>query len=331
MKKLLNIFILSLCCILASCSDDDSPVGGTLTIASTDLDFTAGGGEGSIVVAGTGAITAVSDKDWCTVSVEGMTVHVTVATSDDITSRTAVVTISSGIESVEVPVVQTGLVANIGGSDRCFGYAGGTFTIETNTTYTVTIPEDAQEWISYTEETDESGRKTQLVFNVGSATALRGTEISLQLGGKEHKISVVQIEADDIVGTWNCSYLSGNLEQDLSGEIMIADTQDGLMMSELSLGTGLPITLEDGQFSLLGGVIIGTWQNYYVATGITLNGSSSLSGTISGTLHYADGTMTITIGDASSYFSLYAINPSTMSSEGWIEQYHNFTISKQIQ
>lgn len=100
---------------LVGCNDDDSPVGESiLNIKSADLDFTAVGGEGSIIVDGYGTISAASDKDWCTVSVDGMTIHVTVAESQEITSRTALITISTGTDSREVPVVQSGALATLG-------------------------------------------------------------------------------------------------------------------------------------------------------------------------------------------------------------------------
>lgn len=329
MKKILYFLIPFLCIGLVACSDDDSPVGGTaIRIESADLDFTAEGGEGSITVAGSGAISAVSDKDWCTVSVEGTVVHVTVAGSEEITSRSAVVTITSGSESLEVPVVQAGLVANIGGLSRFFGYAGGEFVIETNTTYSVTIPEEAQDWISYSEEVNSVGSKTKLVFNVGAASSMRGSEVKVQIGENEYSISVVQAEVADIIGTWNCSYLSGYAEDYMSGEITISNSDDGLMMREITFGYNLPVTFEDGQLAVPAGQIVSVYASiYYVATGT----AASLSGAVSGFLRYVDGALTIELGNSSSFFALYAINPSTMQSVGWLEQYHNFTLSKQMQ
>ena len=160
MKNVWNILVLCLCCVLAGCSDDDSPIGGTaIQIESADLDFTAEGGEGSITVAGNGVISAVSDKDWCTVSVDGMTIHVTVAESQEITSRTALIAISAGADSREIPVVQAGALATLGDgpTSYVFGYDGGTFeySFKSNVSYTVEIPEDAKAWISYVEDTDE--------------------------------------------------------------------------------------------------------------------------------------------------------------------------------
>ena len=66
MKKLLNIFILTLCMLIAGCDNDDSSVS-VLKVIQSDVTFKAAGGTGSIRIEATGDVTAVADADWCTI------------------------------------------------------------------------------------------------------------------------------------------------------------------------------------------------------------------------------------------------------------------------
>lgn len=140
MKNLLNILMLCCCIFLAACSNDDSPVdSGLQVIATSGIDFSAGGGEGTIVVSANGVISASSDQDWCSVTVEGSTVYVVAATSTEMTSRSALITISSESGFVEVPIVQSGLiiVMNEYNLYHSFTYEGGklVYPFKTNTNY----------------------------------------------------------------------------------------------------------------------------------------------------------------------------------------------------
>lgn len=335
MKKILYFLMPFLCAGLVGCSEDYVPAeGGIEKIESTDLNFTAAGGEGSITVDGFGWITAVSNRDWCEVRVEGTTVHVVVAESQEVTSRSAIVTISAEGKSVEVPVVQAGLISDIGALNRVFGYDGGTFTIGTNTDYSIEIPEEVKDWISYSEEVNPESGKTQFVFNVEPSAACRATSLEVRFGSNVYSLNVIQMETADILGTWDCSYTGGD-GSEMSGQIQIEEDQQygGYLMGELTFGAQIPVDFSNGQFAILGGQIVGVYANrYYMMTGITQNGRPSLNGQLVVSPYWADGKLAINAGDLSSfYFSLYAINPSTMQSAGWLEHYYNFTITKQIQ
>ena len=343
MKKILYFLMPFLCAGLAGCSEDYVPAeGGIEKIESTDLNFTAAGGEGSITVDGFGWITAVSNRDWCEVRVEGTIVHVMVAESQEPTSRSAVVTISAEGKSVEVPVVQAGALVTLGDyeSSHVFGYEGGTFTFsfESTTGYIIEIPEEAKSWISYVEDTDEEAAAegwTRLVFTAApnEAEVLRGAEVSFSTGGRDILFSIVEMEATDIIGTWDCSYTGGD-GSEMSGQIQIAEDRQygGYLMGELTLGAQIPVDFSNGQFAILGGQIVGMYGKYYVMTGITQNGGTSLNGQLVVSPYWADGKLAINAGDLSSfYFSLYAIDPSAMQLAGYLEHYYNFTITKQIQ
>lgn len=256
MKKLLNILALCGCIFFAACSDDDNPAGNGVQVVSTsDINFTAAGGEGTIVVSASGAVSATSDKEWCTVTVEGMTVHVVAAASTEMTSRSALVTISSGSEFAEIPVIQSGLIVIMNEYNlyHAFKYEGGSlvYPFKTNSTYSIECSEEAKGWLSY--EVDEE--KNQILFTVArnETQTPRGAEVKIVTGNKETVLGISQVEVKeaDLAGTWNCAYVSSVAGKPLSGEIeMINDPRMGLVMTDLGvitqLGAVLPLLFEDG-------------------------------------------------------------------------------------
>ena len=78
MKKINILWMLIGCLFLVtSCSDDDdSSAVASLQVIKSDVSFTAIATTGTIEVQSTSAITAVSNQDWCTVTVNGNVVTV---------------------------------------------------------------------------------------------------------------------------------------------------------------------------------------------------------------------------------------------------------------
>jgi hypothetical protein len=348
MKNLLNILMLCCCIFLAACSNDDSPVdSGLQVIATSGIDFSAGGGEGTIVVSANGVISASSDQDWCSVTVEGSTVYVVAATSTEMTSRSALITISSESGFVEVPIVQSGLiiVMNEYNLYHSFTYEGGklVYPFKTNTNYSIEYPEDAKSWLSY--EVDEANN--QILFTVSNNVSRtpRGAEIKLVVGEKETVLGISQIEVqrEDIVGQWNCSYVSGYADgQVLSGPISIVDdSETGLITTDLLVAQQsnavLPLLFENGVLYLKGNTIVGIYaQSYYMQTAVMgSDGYLWLLNSIA-VPQYKDGNLIYhfgysynenmgNVGDLG--FCIRALTSSGQSA-GILETYDNFVISK---
>ena len=95
MKKITSIFALLLCVFVFSCSNDDDKETSSLQIVSSNVTFESAGGTGTIKVNAISEITATSNKDWCTVSVNGDIINVSVIENNDMSGRTAAVTITS--------------------------------------------------------------------------------------------------------------------------------------------------------------------------------------------------------------------------------------------
>ena len=339
MKKILYFLMPFLCAGLVGCSDDYTPAeGGIEKIESTDLNFTAAGGEGSITVDGFGWISAVSNQEWCEVRVEGMTVHVTVAESQEVTSRSAIVAISAEGDSVEVPVVQAGVISDIGALNRAFGYDGGTFTIGTNVNYSIEIPEEAKDWISYSEEVNPESGKTQFVFNVEPSATCRATSLEVRFGSNVYSLNVIQMEATDILGSWNCSYVSGAYEQTLSGPITIRESGGSLLMPELSANLSIPLILNsDFSLSVIGGEQVATYMGMFPVVTAALYGGYvtwSPDAECRASLVYEDGKLVYRFGGNYSDYLGATVENFCLWIQGVsqpLEIYYNFTITKQIQ
>lgn len=345
MKKIFSIITLCLCALWVSCSDEEAvTTTSSLQVVATDgIDFSAASGEGTITVDATEAVTAQSNKDWCTTTVEGNVVHVAVTTSSEVTSRIAVVTISAGTRSVDVPVVQAGAVTILDEYNLyyCCGYDGGqfNFSFKTNTSYAVEVPEEAAGWLTYTYDTDNN----VLQFNVAASAdkTPRGAEVKVSSGAKELVLSLSQIEVatDMIGGNWDMSYISGNYGQEIVGTGQIGMLSDNLILMDALQAFYLPLEIGDNGILIIpANADAGTYGGSY-----TLRSASALSGGYyslsvpcvavpkvkDGKLIYHFGSCSAyTDGEAVEYPMIYAFLGS--SAAGWVEYYENLEISKPL-
>ena len=149
MKKINILWMLIGCLFLVtSCSDDDDSAVASLQVIKSDVSFTAIATTGTIEVQSNSAITAVSNQDWCTVTVNGNVVTVAVPTYTGLVGRNAVVEISNTLDSkVRVPVSQAGGVWYVNGDDL-YGLSDeeSTITIPVKSDYDYTV--DMPAWIT---------------------------------------------------------------------------------------------------------------------------------------------------------------------------------------
>ena len=188
--------------LVTSCSDDDDSAVASLQVIKSDVSFTAIATTGTIEVQSNSAITAVSNQDWCTVTVNGNVVTVAVPTYTGLVGRNAVVEISNTLDSkVRVPVSQAGGVWYVNGDDL-YGLSDeeSTITIPVKSDYDYTV--DMPAWI--TGEKVKEGYNFTLTENT-TGNARKGTVIfKSQKGTKE--ITFVQFGVNDIAGTYEATY-----------------------------------------------------------------------------------------------------------------------------
>lgn len=343
MKKIFSIITLCLCTLLVACSDEEAVTSSLQVVATDGIDFSAASGEGTITVSATEAITATSNKDWCTTTVEGNVVHVAVTTSSEVTSRIAVVTISAGTNSVDVPVIQAGAVTILDDYNLyyCCGYDGGEFdfSFKTNTSYSVEVPEEAAGWLTYTYDTENNVLK----FNVAASAdkTPRGAEVKLSSGAKELVLSLSQIEVttDMIGGNWDMSYMSGYYEEEIVGTGQIGMLSDNLVLLDALKEYYLPLEIGDNGILIVpANVEIGTYGSYTLKSATSLSGGYySLSVPCVAVPKVKDGRLVYHFGHCSAYTDgaavdypmIYAFAGS--SAEGYLEYYENLEISKPLE
>lgn len=343
MKKIFSIITLCLCTLLVACSDEEAVTSSLQVVATDGIDFSAASGEGTITVSATEAVTAASNKEWCTTTVEGNVVHVAVTTSSEVTSRIAVVTISAGTNSVDVPVIQAGAVTILDDYNLyyCCGYDGGEFdfSFKTNSSYSVEVPEEAAGWLTYTYDTENNVLK----FNVAASAdkTPRGAEVKLSAGAKELVLSLSQIEVslDLIGGYWNMSYISGAYGQEVAGTGQIGMLSGNIVLVDALQENYLPLEIgENGTLSVPANVVVGSTSGYTLKTATALSGGYySLSVPCVAVPKVKDGKLIYHFGHCSAYTDgqavdypmIYAFAGSSVA--GYWEYYENLEISKPLE
>lgn len=343
MKKIFSIITLCLCTLLVACSDEEAVTSSLQVVATDGIDFSAASGEGTITVSATEAITAASNKEWCTTTVEGNVVHVAVTTSSEVTSRIALVTISAGTNSVDVPVIQAGAVTILDDYNLyyCCGYDGGEFdfSFKTNSSYSVEVPEEAAGWLTYTYDTENNVLK----FNVAASAdkTPRGAEVKLSAGAKKLVLSLSQIEVslDLIGGYWNMSYISGAYGQEVAGTGQIGMLSGNIVLVDALQENYLPLEIgENGTLSVPANVVVGSTSGYTLKTATALSGGYySLSVPCVAVPKVKDGKLIYHFGHCSAYTDgqavdypmIYAFAGSSVA--GYWEYYENLEISKPLE
>lgn len=343
MKKIFSIITLCLCTLLVACSDDDSVTSSLQIVATDGIDFSAASGEGTITVSANGTVTATSNKEWCTTSVEGNVIHVVVETSSEVTSRIAVITITSGGSSVEIPVVQAGVITVLDEYDLYYncGYEGGQFdySFKTNISYSIEVPEEVAGWLTYTYDTENNVLK----FNVAASSdkAPRGAEVKLIVGTKELVLSISQIEVPTSIlgGNWDMSYISGAHEQPISGTGQVGVLEGiGIVLIDALKENYLPLEIgEGGILTIPSGVQVGVFNGYSLKTVVSISGGYySLSTPCVAVPKVKDGKLIYHFGSCSRYTGgaavecpmIYAFSGS--SAAGFWEIYEDLEISKPL-
>jgi hypothetical protein len=122
-----------------------------VTVVKSNVTFTCAGGTGEIVVDTDGkAVTAVSDQEWCTTSVSGQTIKVTVGENINLLSRSAVITITSGEKKNSVPVYQEPLSLTLKSYTAEFPGTGGDISIGYECIGQVTAITSDRPWVEGT-------------------------------------------------------------------------------------------------------------------------------------------------------------------------------------
>jgi len=258
MKKLFYIFILIFAVIVSGCDDDTEETTG-LSIVKSDVYMPAAGGEGTIEVSAPGSISATSGADWCTLSVSGSNITVTVPANEDVMGRTALVTISSLDQNVSVPVTQTGSIFSVGADKLIFPRDGGSqqVTVTANLPFDIVIQDD---WLSYSVEDD----LVTFTAEANTGDIPRATTFTITSGKYDALVTATQISYSDLLGNYTLAYNNGTtttsrtvtLSEDVAGSSFI--------LSNLPSGFSAKVLYEDGKLIMENAQYLGMYSIYYI-------------------------------------------------------------------
>lgn len=304
LKNIYTLLLLVGCLFVATaCSEDDEGTAAvTLKVIKSDVKFGAAAATGTIEVSSAGAITAVASEDWCTVSVDGNIVTVSVTVLSDRESRSALVTITDVSGQVEVPVYQSGIVWSLKGKDSYItSYKEARFTIPAKIDCDYTATPSAS-WI--TGELTKEGYVVTLAENTGAA---RGGTITFKSVLGEKVYTFVQIAPADFVGTYTALYQTYDSDEDGENDKLGWFEQKDIKLTASDENENL-FFIEN--LSSLGGLKIP----------LTFDEESCLF-TIPNATHLAD------IESGGNTYYLYALTLATKSSKFYINYSTTYTIA----
>lgn len=245
MKKIKNLLLLTLCIFITSCNDDD-PIIPKLEVLASNITFTAAGGTGSVQLSHGYGIKAISDQEWCSVTVEQSVVKVSVTANDNLEGRTAGITITTENDKMIVPVSQEGCILSYKLCElgHNIPYEGGSATVHfrCNKPYEVNIPEKDKAWLSYKADLD-NGTLTFIALPSEDKKP-RASIVKVIAAGKEISYHIGSYAEKDLTGMWGAAYekageLEGPIIWQFTKEGNGIYTDDGVLSEEM-----IPVPME---------------------------------------------------------------------------------------
>ena len=270
MKKIFNLILCALCVLsYTSCNDDEgieytqvSPI----KIISRDVNFPASASQGSIVVDAPGEFTvSKTDQGWCTTTISGSTIQVSVEENLGLESRNSMLTIRCGNDTTSIAVIQSGVIFDLSaGSQILLGNEAKTYSydIKCNTDLTLT-PSD--EWISVSVEED----KMNITLTENNTGHVRRGSIAYKAGTNEDKITITQYDFEkDIAGEYMLLFTDAETGALKYLDATLSKAGNAYSIKLTGLGFSIPVTFNqaNGDLIMKAGQYIGDYASYKVHT-----------------------------------------------------------------
>ena len=241
MKKIINILLIALCACMAGCSSDDDVITERLKVVQSDINFNALGGTGRIDLESVEPISATSSADWCTVSVSGQSVILTVDKNYTIEGRTVMIVITSGNEVTKVPVSQIGETFSTNLMNYTFSDKGGSKSFDLKFTHECII-EGNPDWLTYV-----LGNEV-ITFTVAESHVNRVAAFTLISGHNRLKFQMGQVVS--IAGDYDVYYKNDNGNM-TKGEAEVQDVDGNCVVkiSDVVINTALAATYTNSEFT----------------------------------------------------------------------------------
>jgi len=245
MKKIYNILIVSMSCIILAACDNYSYTEkvNSVKVNSAETIIDAAGGTKSIAVETNGNISAYSKDKWLSVSCKGDSVKLNAGENITKYSRHTTVIIKSGGDSTIVNVSQSGAIFSLGQSGNIFVHNAGavnSYKLKSNVPIAVSSNED---WISGNNANDS----LYVTTSPNTTGKPRYGYLRYAYGNVTDSIKVVQYDAADLTGRWIWQYNDGSENK----AMYVTTTTD-------AAGDSLRIALFNGLFTLHAAINQGT-------------------------------------------------------------------------
>lgn len=182
-----------------------------IKIVSQDLVFSPQGGNGTIVVEAESAVTATADRPWCTVTVSGMNIAVTVPEWNGKENRYAKITIQSGKDVISVTAQQYGEV--IGGLDMTDVTSPAEGSVK-EFKYVSNLPVSMvanESWIHIA--IDEELQVVKITIDKNTEAGTRAGVVNYTIGGHSGTFNVLQYPETILVQDgWTATVVDGGYE-----------------------------------------------------------------------------------------------------------------------
>lgn len=269
MNKILYTLLALFCIGVTACDQGDPLVELTpLDIMEATVDFDAIGGEGYITLGNKNVdIKASSSAEWCSIkNATNDKITFTVTPNEGITTRAAAIRISIPGEEKLVSITQIGVVSQYD-SNSFYAFPDNVaFNKPVNFTstlpITVSIEDAAKSWLSY--EVTEGG----YIFTAGAndTGSARFGMVTIASGTTSIDYYFLQYGLDDLCGTWDASYSTG--EELATDVVLITKTDDGLNINMQGLGySNIKAVYQDGSIQIPCGQSVGTFIIYNLILG----------------------------------------------------------------
>ena len=232
MKRFIQSSVLLMVLSLAVACGEKEPVWvaptHTMSVEQSDLLFEPLGGSRYFMVKAENPFTVATDRDWCTASVDGSEIEVTVTANPHNETRYARVNLTSGDEKLGITVQQTGIIIKgftpkdtlVNGNNHVFQYNYTSNSGDPN----VTSPQD---WITVSQAT---GTITITVASNGEG--VRNGTVNYALGTLKGSFIIKQFPTFTENADWTSVYKGKFLFEEKEQEIF------GLNVAPGSAGLG---------------------------------------------------------------------------------------------
>jgi len=241
--------------------------------------------------------------------------------------RTALVTITSDLEKVSVPVTQSGAIFSLDNSAKVLfaSSIGETINVAFKSTlpYDIIIDNDAKDWLTAT-KTDTG---FTLVAAENETQKPRRASILLSNGKSQANIVLTQISYTDLLGSWVMSY-TNNKGVTVTANATLSQNvaESSYVLKGLPLGSQLVVNYDKGTLRMDGGQYLGFLDPYYVYLCMYSSSVGSLTWLTTvqyeAPLSFLDKVPTYAFGDNGSWdypvegFLFYAFDAETPTSDG---------------